>query len=61
VGALRAAAVLLPAGFGLFELVRYAGIVPAGETAVLGHLVGLVLGVGYAVGRKWLRRMSDVR
>jgi len=50
-GALRAAAVLLPVGFGLFELVRYAGVVPAGETAVLGHLVGLVVGAGYAVGR----------
>lgn len=56
VGALRAywqgASLLFPIGFGLFELVRYAGVAPAGETAVLGHLVGLVVGVGYAVGRR---------
>ena len=56
VGALRAywqeALLLFPIGFGLFELVRYAGVVPAGEAAVLGHLVGLGVGVGYAVGQR---------
>lgn len=57
VGALRAywqgASVLFPIGFGLFELMRCAGVVPAGRTDVTGHLVGLVVGVGYAVGREW--------
>jgi len=32
--------------FVLFEFVRYAGIISAGETAVVGHLVGLVAGSG---------------
>ena len=51
----QGALLLFPIGFGLFELVRFVGLVPAGETAVLGHLVGLMLGGGYALGREWLR------
>ncbi|WP_324666076.1 rhomboid family intramembrane serine protease [Haloarcula sediminis] len=54
-GALRAywqgALLLFPPGFALFTIGQYTGVVPAGRVAVIGHFVGLVLGVGYAVGR----------
>ncbi|WP_324665746.1 rhomboid family intramembrane serine protease [Haloarcula sediminis] len=59
-GALRAywqsALLLFPPEFLLFTLGQYAGVVPAGRVAVIGHLVGLVLGVGYGVGRARFRR-----
>jgi membrane associated rhomboid family serine protease len=55
-GALRAywqgVLLLLPIGFILFTIGQYTGVVPDGRTAVIGHLAGLVLGVGYAVGRE---------
>jgi membrane associated rhomboid family serine protease len=46
---------LCPIGFLLFTIGQYVGFVPAGRIDVIGHLVGLVLGVGYAVGRKRVR------
>lgn len=55
-GALRAywqgALLLFPIGVALFTIGQYTGVLPAGQVAVIGHLVGLVLGVGYAGGRK---------
>lgn len=58
-GALRAywqgALLLFPPGFVLFTIGQYAGVVPAGRVAVIGHLVGLIVGVEYAVGRDLIR------
>jgi len=42
---------LSPPWLVLVTLGQYTGVVPAGEVAVIGHLVGVVLGVGYGVGR----------
>jgi len=56
-GALRTywqgALLLFPIGFGLFMIGQHVGPVPAGRADVIGHSVGLMLGVGYAVGREW--------
>lgn len=42
----------------VFTLGQHAGVVPAGRTAVIGHLVGVMSGVGYAVGREILGNLT---
>jgi membrane associated rhomboid family serine protease len=51
----QGAALLFPLGFGMYLLGQSVGFFPTGNADVIGHLVGLALGAGYAVGRKWVR------
>lgn len=48
----RAALLLFPMGVLLVTIGQYTAVLPAGRTAVVGHFVGLVLGVAYAIGRQ---------
>jgi membrane associated rhomboid family serine protease len=52
----RVAIVVSPLALVGYAVGQYIGLVPAGRTDVIGHLVGVVLGVGYAVGRRWIAR-----
>jgi membrane associated rhomboid family serine protease len=51
----RVAIVASPLALAVYAVGQYIGIAPVGRTDVIGHLVGVVLGVGYAVGREWIR------
>lgn len=45
---------LLPIGIGVVTMLQFGGVVQVGRTDVIGHLVGLVCGVGYGVVRaRW--------
>ena len=58
-GAVRAywqgAVLLFPIGVGMYLLGQSVGLISAGNTAVISHLFGLVLGMSYAVGREWVK------
>jgi membrane associated rhomboid family serine protease len=47
----RVAIVALPLALIAYGIGQYVGLVPVGRTDVVGHLVGVMLGAGYAVGR----------
>jgi len=51
----QGALLLFPLGFGIYLLGQSVGLLPAGNAAVIGHIVGLLLGMGYAVGREWIK------
>ena len=51
----QGALLLFPLGFGIYLLGQSVGLFPAGNAAVIGHIVGLLLGMGYAVGREWIK------
>lgn len=51
----QGAVLLFPVGVGMYLLGQSVGLISAGNTAVISHLVGLVLGMGYAVGREWVK------
>jgi membrane associated rhomboid family serine protease len=47
----RVAMVITPLAFVVYSVGQYANLVPVGQVDVIGHLVGVVLGIGYAVAR----------
>ncbi|MFC6977077.1 rhomboid family intramembrane serine protease [Halomicroarcula sp. GCM10025709] len=49
----QAAVLLLPIGVGVITVLQFGGVVEAGRTDVIGHLVGLICGVGYGIARAW--------
>ena len=47
----RVTMVVIPLAFVVYSVGQYANLVPVGQVDVIGHLVGLVLGIVYAVAR----------